>query len=459
MKALKLRSLAVLASVLVSFGMMAQINLQPNIQNYRLPGFEGLNEFDNGMKQRNSDEFEGMAVRVGADFALQFQSINHESGAQVGDVINYRGQNRYYNGLGSIGSSVNLPTANLNIDAQLAKGVRVHLRTYLSSKHHNEAWVKGGYILVNSLDFIKEGFAENFMNDFSVRIGQDNFNYGDAVSRRTDNAAAIYNPFVGNYIMDMNTVEPFAELNYYPGDFIVVLGVSTGILNPTVVVKDDQKYPPSFHGKLGWDSQMNEDLRLRLTGSFYTTNSYNTGTHLYNGDRAGSRYYNVFDYNYIAQSDSSAGSQTNDFTTRFNPGIQNGMAFQINPFVKFKGLEFFGIFEMNSGFSSMTIENGGGTKGSYTQLGAELIYRFGSWEQFYVAGRYNRVNGNSNYAAGTTQPDEMVVDRFNVGAGWFMTKNTLVKLEYVTQNYNNQFSGELNEASMNGVVLEAVIGF
>lgn len=457
MKVLKIRFLAVLASVLVSFGMMAQINLQPNIQNYRLPGFKGLNDFDNGMKQRNSDEFEGIAVRVGADFALQFQSISHESGAQIGDVINYRGQTRYYNGLGSIGSSVNLPTANLNIDAQLAKGVRVHLRTYLSSKHHNETWVKGGYIMVNSLDFIQEGLAENFMRDFSVRIGQDNFNYGDAVSRRTDNAAAIYNPFVGNYIMDMNTVEPFVEFNYYPGDFLVVLGASTGILNPTVVVQDNQKYPPSFHGKLGWDSQMNDDLRLRLTGSFYTSNSYNTGTHLYNGDRAGSRYYNVFDYNFIAQSDSSAGSQTNDFSGRFNPGIQNGMAFQINPFVKFKGLEFFGIYEMNSGWTRES--NEGGTKAGYTQLGAELLYRFGSWEQFYVAGRFNQVSGAGDFASGGTEPETMSVNRINIGAGWFMTQNTLVKLEYVTQTYNDQFSGELRDANMNGVVLEAVIGF
>ena len=79
MNVLKTRFLALLTAVFVSFGMMAQINLQPDIQNYRIPGFDGLNEFDNGMAQRNSNEFKGLAVRVGADFALQFQSLSLRS--------------------------------------------------------------------------------------------------------------------------------------------------------------------------------------------------------------------------------------------------------------------------------------------------------------------------------------------------------------------------------------------
>lgn len=438
-------------------------NLQPELQNYRVPGYDGLNEFDNGMKQRNTDEYKGMAVRVGGDFALQFQGLSHETSTNVGDNMG----SRYFNGLVPIGTSVNLPTANLNIDAQLAKGVRVHLRTYLSTRHHNETWVKGGYVTINSLDFIKEGFAENFMEDFSIRAGQDNFNYGDAVSRRSDNANAIYNPFVGNYIMDANTVEPFIEFNYFPGDFIVVVGASTGILNPTVVVKEDEKYPPSFHGKLGWDSQINDDLRVRLTGSMYFSNSYNTGTHLYNGDRAGARYYKVLDYNYINVADSSAGTQTNDFSGRFNPGIKNGVAFQINPFVKFKGLEFFGVFEMNTGFTSSTIEEtSGSTKASYTQLGAELLYRFGGWEQFYVGGRFNNVSGHSDYT--TTEAPNQQISRINLGGGWFMTKNVLMKLEYMMQSYNENSgtdmpwagnSMNLNGSKVNGVVVEAVICF
>lgn len=39
-------------------------------------------------------------------------------------------------------------------------------------------------------------------------------NYGDAHFRRSDNAQAIYNPFVGNLIMDAFTTEVGAELYY-----------------------------------------------------------------------------------------------------------------------------------------------------------------------------------------------------------------------------------------------------
>ena len=37
-------------------------------------------------------------------------------------------------------------------------------------------------------------------------------NYGDAHFRRSDNGNAIYNPFVGNYIMDAFTTEIGGEV-------------------------------------------------------------------------------------------------------------------------------------------------------------------------------------------------------------------------------------------------------
>jgi len=443
MRILKLRLLAVLTSVLVFSGIMAQINLQPDIQYYRLPGYSGLNVFET--PKTTDITYDGFKVRLGGDFALQFQGLSHENAA---------------NNLIEIGSNVNLPTANLNLDAQLISGMRVHLRTYLSARHHNESWVKGGYIQVDRLDFISEGFAEGLMDVLSIRAGVDQINYGDAHFRRSDNAMAIYNPFVGNYIMDAFTTEPFIEANIMPGNFIAVVGLSNGLLNPTVVktqtsrgtgmVTGTAENKVTFYGKLGWDNQISNDLRVRLTGSFYNAPGYDNGNHLYGGDRAGGRYYKVFDF---IKADSTVSS--NDFSARVNPRFSNEMAFQINPFVKFRGFEFFGIYEQTSGLNSPE----GFDKGSYTQLGAELLYRFGSWEQFYVAGRYNSVSGNGQFTSGTAAPEKMEVSRINIGAGWFMTKNTLVKLEYVTQEYNDQFGGALNAAKMNGVVLEAVIGF
>src|SRR5690606_40383887 len=86
-------------------------------------------------------------VKIGAAFALQYQAIDHENSGSV----------PLYN----IGNNFNLATANLDFDVKLYDGVNLHLRTYLSSRHHPEPYVIGGYITIDKLDFIKERSEEH----------------------------------------------------------------------------------------------------------------------------------------------------------------------------------------------------------------------------------------------------------------------------------------------------------
>jgi len=429
-----------------------------SLQYYKEPAYNGLNVFET--PKENEVEFDGIDVRLGGDFALQFQGLDHSNADGAPQLI-------------KLGNNVNLPTANLNIDVQLYDGFRMHLRTYLSSRHHNETWVKGGHIQVDKLDFIKEDFASGIMEITSLRAGVDQLNYGDAHFRRSDNAAAIHNPFVGNYIMDAFTTEPFLEINLQPKDFILVGGISNGLLHPTVnraitewgtgYYQGSADWKATLYGKAGIDKQVNNDLRVRLTGSFYSAPGADNGDHLYGGDRAGSRYYKVFSYRDEAPNDSTQEVVSHDFTSgRFNPGFSEETAFQINPFIKYKGLEFFGIYEQTTGNSGAdNVEDG-----KYTQIGAELLYRFGSWDQFYVGARYNNVSGHGQYPENGKKPAEKEITRMNVGGGWFMTKNTLVKLEYVNQEYNENFANpwtgapsNITEGKFSGVTLEAVISF
>lgn len=426
-------------------------NAQEKILNMRGVGQDGLNTFET--KKNNEAEYDGFKVKVGGDFAIQFQDLSHSN-----DMDN----------LTAIGGNVNLPTANLNLDVQLYDGIRMHLRTFLSSRHHNETWVKGGHLQMDKLDFIKEDFLKDVMDITHIRVGVDEINYGDAHFRRSDNANAIYNPFVGNYIMDAYTVEPFVEVTIQPKDFLVVAGLTNGLLNPTVdkvitpwgssTIVGEKDLKVTFYGKLGYDKQVNDDLRVRLTGSLYSAKGYNNGDRLYNGDRSGGRYYDIFNYEVGGEAKSMG-----DWSGRFNPGFKNTTAYQFNPFVKYNGLEFFGIYEVTKGSSAE-----GNEEGKFTQLGAELLYRFGGKEQFYVGGRYNNVSGNADHAEGTAQPGEQTIKRTNIGGGWFMTKNILMKAEYVSQSYNSDAAAwspnawtpaVLSGAKMNGFVLEAVIGF
>lgn len=389
-----------------------------------------------------SPDFDGIKVSVGGDFALQFQALEHSTKAPSLGVLTGTATP---NALNDMGKDFNLPTANLDLNAYLGKGLKMHLRTYLSARHHNESWVKGGYIQVDNLDFIKEGFAADIMKYARVKIGMDEINYGDAHFRRTDNASAINNPFVGNYIMDSFTTEAFGEGYVFYKNFIGVVGVSNGKLDQTPV-KTALQYSPTVYGKIGFDKQIDQDLRVRLTGSYLQTNGDNTAR-LYSGDRAGGRYY------YVLLTQNDAMGEANFATGRFNPGFKDIQAFQVNPFVKYQGLEFFGVYEHVTGLKGVST-----TKGNYTQLGGELLYRLGGREQFYLGGRYNTVTGKDNDTAA-----ERKIDRLNLGGGWFMTKNVLAKVEYVNQKYNDDAvwgaTSALRGGQFNGVMFEATIGF
>ncbi len=367
---------------------------------------------------------------------MQFQGINQSNDAK---------------NLVDLGSDFNLPSANLNLDVQLIDGVRMHLRAYLSSQHHEETWVKGGHIQMDKLDFIKPGFLEGIMQYTTITIGLDEFNYGDSHFRRTDNARAIFNPFVGNYIMDAFSTEAFGEVTLQNNGWLAVVGLTNGKLNQKVVVTDQTDNKPSFYGKLGFDKQLKEDLRVRLTGSVYTNQGTTSGTWLYGGDRAGSRYYNVMH----TQPDVDGNTQGGEFEGRYNPRFKKLTAIQINPFVKFKGLEFFGIYELASG-NNETQAPTADTEGSFTQLAAELVYRFGESERFYVVGRYNTVTGKTVESAS----DDLEINRFNIGGGWFLSKNIVMKLEYVNQEYTgNAWGGRFAGAQFDGFNVEAAISF
>lgn len=449
---------SMLAVIFAGAGLLNAQDTTTSMRDYLAPEKSARNIFED--PKGASPEFDGVKVSIGGDFALQFQAIDHETPTNLGTyttITTSTGAGPVTNtavtrpnALVVMGNDFNLPTANLDVNAYLAKGVKMHLRTYLSARHHNEAWVKGGYIQVDDLDFISEGFASNIMKYARVKVGMDEINYGDAHFRRTDNAEAINNPFVGNYIMDSFTTEAFGEVYGFYNNFTAMLGVSNGKLNQTPV-KGTNYNSPSVYAKVAWDKQISEDLRVRLSGSFIQTNGLSTGGNLFSGDRAGSRYY------YVLLTQADAMGTANYATGRFNPGFKKVKAVQVNPFIKYNGLEFFGLYEYVSGNKATGLTERA-TDGDYTQLGAELLYRFGNKEQFYLGGRYNTVSGQDDEVS-----NERKIERFNVGGGWFMTKNVLAKVEYVSQNYNNDpvwgATSALRGGKFNGIMFEATIGF
>lgn len=404
--------------------------IHDNIQFYRPNDKDGINIFET--YKQPAPPFDGMVVKLGGHFTQQFQALNHTTDA----VLPEGGAP-----LIEIGNGFNLATANLNIDTQLTDGVRLNLVTYLSSRHHAETWVKAGYVQMDRSP-IESEWLDSIMENVSIRIGHMEVNYGDMHFRRSDNAASIYNPFVGNLIMDAFATEIGAEVYGYQGDFFAMVGMTEGEIQGGVTRPDDRS--PSYYGKVGFDRQVNEDLRVRLTGSLYTTDSSINNT-LYSGDRAGSRYYLVLE--------NPGARPAGNFTSgRFNPGFRDEItAMVINPFVKWGGLEFFGNIEQAKGRAANE-----SSKRTWNQYAGEVVYRFLADERAYVGARYNRVEGDL-----PGQSRDASIDRVQIGGGWFINDFMLLKGEYVKQDYNDFLgtSDPRNGGKFDGFVVEAAVGF
>jgi hypothetical protein len=403
------------------------------IQYLRPADKRGLNVFET--TKTPGVEFKGFKLDFGAAFASQVQNLSHTNTAAPALVNGVNG-----NQLQDIGFGFNNSTANAVLHAQLAPGIRVQLTSYLSARHHNETWVKDGYIQIDQSP-IDVAPLKMLFEIATVRVGHMEINYGDAHFRRSDNGNTLYNPFVGNYILDAFTTEIGGEV-YLKLNGIVAMGsITAGELRGTVVTPDQRG--PSLIGKLGIDRQLNDQLRVRVTGSMYRADKGMSNT-LYGGDRAGSRYYWVME--------NTTATESANFTSgAINPGFKNEVhAYQLNPFVKFRGLELFGVLEQATGKASTET-----SERRFRQHALDVVYRFYQDEKLFVGARYNKAGGE---LLGVS--DDAGARRVQLAGGWFITPSLLAKAEYVKQTYYGYpVTNIKNGGKFNGFVLEGVVGF
>jgi len=440
-----IQSVAVLLLSVFAFTALAQKSTP--LQYWRAYDQRGVNVFEPSKEE--AKEFEGLKVRIGGNFAQQYQGLDHSNDAE--EVL-FPGTDINRNELFALAPGFNLATANLYVDAQLADGIRVAVESYMSSRHHEEFWVKGGYIQVDKLPMF--GNPDWFTDKVRVKIGHFQPNYGDQMFRRSDNGQAMYNPFVGNYIMDAFTTEIGGEAYLFPtNNLMLMAGMTSGLIAGSV---EEGTRKPSVYAKAAYDKQFTEDFRFRLSGSIYTNPEAGRNT-LYAGDRAGSRYYMVMEPAFAiprgGNSPRPTGPGGNFTSGRWNPNFtENVTAISISPFLKYSGLEFFGTFESSSGYAGFENKD---NKRSVTQVGAELLYRFLANEQLFVGARYNTLSGEL-----APNIEDATIDRLQISAGWYPIQQLLLKVEYVNQQYNDfPVTALQHEGEFNGFVLEAVVGF
>ena len=402
------------------------------IQYLRPQDKRGLNVFET--TKNPGAEFKGFTMDFGAAFTSQVQNLEHRTTA-LPNIVNGVNANQ----LADIGFGFNNSTANVYLHAQLAPGIRVQLTSYLSSRHHNETWVKDGYIQIDQSP-IDWAPAKMLFEIVTLKVGHMEINYGDAHFRRSDNGNALYNPFVGNYIMDAFTTEIGGEAYLKTGPVFAMAAVMGGEIRGTVLTPGQRG--PAYVGKLGYDTQVNNDLRVRLSGSMYTTKKALSNT-LYGGDRAGSRYYWVME--------NTTATESSQFTSGLiNPGFRNTVtAMQVNPFVKFRGAEVFAVLERAEGKA-----NTEPTERVWKQHAVDVVYRFLPEEKAFVGVRFNRAKGD---LVGMPQ---VGADRWQVGGGWFVLPGLLAKGEFVSQEFFGYPAANIkNGGRFRGFMLEGVVGF
>jgi hypothetical protein len=407
------------------------------IQNYRPEDKRGINVFE--PPKDESVAYDGFKLQWGAAFTQQFQGLDHSNTAAP-RLVTTNGVTTDANKLIRIGHGPNNATANIYLNGQLAKGIRVAMTTYSSARHHQETWVKDGYLLVDASP-IDWKPLNDVMKYVTIRAGHFEINYGDAHFRRSDNGNAIRNALVGNYIMDAFTTEVGGEVYLRANGFMLMGGVTGG--ESRGMITNPDKRAPSYLMKGGFDRTFGEDLRFRLTASEYATASSVSNT-LFSGDRAGSRYYDVLE-------NASSTETAQAWSGAIQPGLKNSIhSWVVNPFLQFKGLEFFGNIERAKGRAAGETDNR-----TWKQNVGEVVYRFLPDQRLFVAARYNTVKGQLKVGS----PD-VTVKRSQVGGGWFLTPNILTKLEFVNQKYLDFPTTDIrNGGQFKGFMVEGVVAF
>lgn len=438
---MKKRSLLTIVAILTAYVAFAQL---------RPTNKDGINVFET---PKTDTEFDGLKVKIGGALTLPYSALDHSNAH--GEYVSDNPLT-----LVPLANNFGLPQANLFIKSNLSDGIYLNFELYLASRHHNETWVKGGFLQMEKLPFLPWDFVDELMEITTIKVGQFDVNYGDAHFRRSDGGLTFYNPFMENHIMDEFATEIGAEVDLHLGSFTVVGAITNGQLNPTMQKIDtteatnrysNGKMNPALIGKLAYDKQFNDQFRLRLSGSaYYTAGSYKNT--LFGGDRTGSNYYGVMYH--VAPSSSTFANG------RFNPGFGDKVkALMGNLFLKYSpvngvSFESFTTLEQVKGRSASERD-----LRNANQFVTDLVVRFGADEQFYIGGRYNVLKADIA-TVGSTPAYKADIRRTAIAAGWYMTKNVMAKVEYVKQNYEDFPSSSIySDAQFDGLTLAGSIAF
>ncbi len=381
---------------------------------------------------KDTAAFEKVSLSFALDLSFYFQGLGHTFEPTE---VNTTKQD--------IQPGLILPTADLRINAKVMKGFNVKIEAMLSSHHHNETYLKGGYASIDNLDFIHPGFAKDFMSNATFKIGVNEINFGDAHFRRTDNASVFKNPFILNMAVESYMQAGFIELFYRMPSIssFIMIGTSNGQVNPDDVKASEGSSAYSSYTKLGFDKQFSDENRFRISESIFHVQG-TSKTSLYNGDKAGNVAREIFN--------NTTTTKGNDYVTTWKaiPSYKDLTVSMTNVFAQYHDLEFFGLFETADGKDSSNKSL------KLTHYSLELIQRFGDRKRFYIAGRYEKAETQLE-----TDTSNDRLTQIQASLGWYLSKHALTKIEHVRQVRQEFEEFTQGEGSFEGFMISASLSF
>ncbi|HEX8170447.1 MAG TPA: hypothetical protein VF824_07905 [Thermoanaerobaculia bacterium] len=306
--------------------------------------------------------------------------------------------------------------------------VEVVFDLYLSSRNHpSTTYGDEGYMILHgvpeNLESLK--FLAPILSKVDIKAGQMLLDFGDNSQHRSNNAIVQNNPLVGNFVIDPNIVSIGMQVTNKPnGRYGWLVGVSNG----TTTEDWNAGRGLAYNGKLIFYPIKNA---LRTSISYIGADQSDNATkaaggsamQMFSGNRSGERYAGIL-----------GGGQA--------PGNifpQAGEKFSAAQFdVTYDRKNFPVKLYAHAGRTTDKDINGtanGTPEETWSYFAADAKYEF--TPTVYGAVRYS--GAIADKIAGIDS--EGKVNRLQVGGGLWLTRNVLLKMEYVQQKYRGFASG------------------
>ncbi len=372
---------------------------------------------------------------VGTAQALDHQNVFDTKGAPLAKV-----SPGFQNAFGDLG-----------FIAKFGKNQEIELvfDMYLSSRNHpSTTYGNEGYIVLHgvpeNLESLK--FLQPILKRVDLKAGHMLVDFGDNAQHRTNNAIAQKNPLVGNFVIDPNIVSIGMQASSKPG---TRFGWLAGVSNGTTTENWNVGRGFAYNGKLIFYPVKSLRTSLSYIGTDQSDNptasAGGSSMQMFTGNRSGERYAGVL-----------GGGQAPGNV--FPQGGEKFSAAQLDVTWKNESpLELYGHIGRTQDLD-INGSAAGTPEEKWLYYTGDVVYRI--TPALYAAARYSNATADTLNGAAS----DGKVNRIQVGGGLWISKNLLLKVEYVNQKYsgfeqgvivNNgiqawrdpQFSGVISEVS------------